>query len=113
MDLDYGAEGKFSPRTWSLGELRKLVNKWQRLMYDNNGWNALYLENHDQPRAISRFASDASKHRMASSKLIAIFMAFQAGTPFIYQGQEIGMANLPIEWPMEEYKDIDCLNHWA
>lgn len=112
MDLDHGVEGKFSPRQLSLGELRKTVNKWQRFMYDNNGWNALYLENHDQPRAVSRFASDKPEHRVASAKLIAIFMAFQAGTPFVYQGQEIGMTNVPKSWPMEEYQDIDCLNHW-
>lgn len=112
MDLDHGVDGKFSPKQVSLDELRKTVNKWQRFMYDNNGWNALYLENHDQPRAISRFASDAPEHRVASSKLIAIFMAFQAGTPFVYQGQEIGMTNVPKDWPIEEYQDIDCLNHW-
>lgn len=112
MDLDHGFDGKFSPKTWSLRELKTKVNKWQRFMYDNNGWNALYLENHDQPRAVSRFAHDGPEHREASAKLIAIFLAFQAGTPFIYQGQEIGMTNVPMEWDMDDYKDIDCLNHW-
>ncbi|KAG6162144.1 hypothetical protein E4U51_006583 [Claviceps purpurea] len=112
MDLDHGVDGKFSPKAWPLSELKTKVNKWQRFMYDNNGWNALYLENHDQPRAVSRFAHDGPEYRQASAKLIAIFLAFQAGTPFIYQGQEIGMTNVPIEWGMEDYKDIDCLNHW-
>ncbi|GAB0135964.1 hypothetical protein EsDP_00004284 [Epichloe bromicola] len=112
MDIDHGADGKFSPRTWSLSELKKIVNKWQRFMYDNNGWNALYLENHDQPRAVSRFVHDEPEHREASAKLIAIFLGLQAGTPFIYEGQEIGMTNVPIGWNMDEYKDIDCLNHW-
>lgn len=112
MDLDHGVDGKFSPKAWPLSELKTKVNKWQRFMYDNNGWNALYLENHDQPRAVSRFAHDGPEYRQASAKLIAIFLAFQAGTPFIYQGQEIGMTNVPIEWDMEDYKDIDCLNHW-
>ncbi|KAG6067660.1 hypothetical protein E4U32_003252 [Claviceps aff. humidiphila group G2b] len=112
MDLDHGVDGKFSPKAWPLSELKTKVNKWQRFMYDNNGWNALYLENHDQPRAVSRFAHDGPEYRQASAKLIAVFLAFQAGTPFIYQGQEIGMTNVPIEWDMEDYKDIDCLNHW-
>ncbi|KAM0483547.1 hypothetical protein ACHAPX_002038 [Trichoderma viride] len=112
MTLDYGPKGKFSPGTWTLANLKTVVNKWQRFMYDNNGWNALYLENHDQPRIVSRFAYDEPEHRVASAKLIAVFHAFQAGTPFIYQGQEIGMTNVPKEWPIEEYKDVDCVNHW-
>lgn len=82
-------------------------------MYDNDGWNALYLENHDQPRAISRFAhGDDPNLRDASAKMISVFMAFQAGTPFVYQGQEIGMCNRPKEWSLEECKDVDLLNHW-
>lgn len=112
MDLDHGPQGKFSPRQWTLAEFKKTIDKWQRFMYDNNGWNALYLENHDQPRAVSRFASDKPAHRANSAKLIAIIQGFQAGTPFIYQGQELGMHNVPEEWPMDEYKDVDCLNHW-
>ncbi|VUC27828.1 unnamed protein product [Clonostachys rosea] len=113
MDIDHGPGGKFSWKDWKLSELKKTTNKWQRFMYDNDGWNALYLENHDQPRSVSRFANDSPEHRASSAKLIAIFLGFQAGTPFVYQGQEIGMTNVPKDWPMEEYKDIDCLNHWS
>ncbi|KIL94554.1 hypothetical protein FAVG1_01485 [Fusarium avenaceum] len=111
MDLDHGIKGKFTPRTWDLSELKATTLKWQKFMYDNEGWNALYLENHDQPRAISRFAFDDPKHRVASGKTIAIFLGFQSGTPFIYQGQEIGMTNVPKDWDLEEYKDLDCLRH--
>jgi glycosidase len=113
MDIDHGAKGKFSPGSWTLSTLKAKVDRWQRFMYDNHGWNALYLENHDQPRAVSRFVNDSPAHRVSSAKLIAMFLVFQAGTPFIYQGQEIGMTNVPEEWTMDEYKDIDCLNHWA
>lgn len=83
-------------------------------MYDNNGWNALYLENHDQPRSVSRFAHDDPKHRVASAKLLALFLGFQSGTPFIYQGQELGMINLQPEqeWSIGDYKDVELLNHW-
>ncbi|KJZ76587.1 Alpha-glucosidase [Hirsutella minnesotensis 3608] len=112
VDIDHGPLGKFSPQTWQLSRLKETVNKWQRFMIDRNGWNALYLENHDQPRAVSRFANDDAVHRVASAKMLAIFQGFQSGTPFIYQGQEIGMTNVPRDWPMEEYNDIDCLNHW-
>ncbi|CEJ59613.1 hypothetical protein PMG11_08230 [Penicillium brasilianum] len=112
MDIDHGAEGKFFPGQWSLPDLKRTVNKWQQFMYQNNGWNALYMENHDQPRAVSRFANDSPEHRIQSAKMIAVFLALQAGTPFVYQGQELGMHNMPAAWPMEEYQDIDCLNHW-
>lgn len=112
MDLDHGVGGKFTPRSWDLSELKTTTLKWQKFMYDNEGWNALYLENHDQPRAVSRFVHDDTEHRVDSAKLIAIFLGFQSGTPFIYQGQEIGMTNVPKDWGLEEYKDLDCLRHW-
>ncbi|GLI81055.1 hypothetical protein PoHVEF18_009424 [Penicillium ochrochloron] len=112
MDIDHGADGKFFPGQWSLLDLKRTVNKWQQFMYQNNGWNALYMENHDQPRAVSRFANDSPEHRVQSAKMIAVFLGLQAGTPFVYQGQELGMHNVPKDWPMEGYQDIDCLNHW-
>jgi glycosidase len=112
MDIDHGADGKFFPGQWSLLDLKRTVNKWQQFMYQNNGWNALYMENHDQPRAVSRFANDSPAHRVQSAKMIAVFLGLQAGTPFVYQGQELGMHNVPKDWPLEEYQDIDCLNHW-
>jgi glycosidase len=112
MCLDKGASGKFSPRTWNLSELKSPVAKWQKFMYANGGWNALYLENHDQPRSVSRFGCDCPKHRTQSAKMLATFLACQAGTVFIYEGQELGMTNVPKDWPMYEYKDINCVNHW-
>lgn len=112
MALDQGPHGKFSPRTWEFSELKDCVEKWEKFMYDNDGWNALYLENHDQPRSINRFAFDDPEYREASAKMLAVFLGFQAGTTFIYQGQEIGMTNVPKDWPIEEYKDIECINHW-
>ena len=111
-DIDYGDEGKFSPREWNLKDLKAILTKWQKFMIANKGWNALYLENRDQPRAISRYASDDPKHRTASAKMLAVFLGLQSGTPFIYQGQEIGMTNVPVEWPMDEYKDTACLDHY-
>lgn len=82
-------------------------------MYAHSGWNALYLENHDQPRSISRFGNSDPKYSALSSKMLATFVGCLAGTPFIYQGQEIGMVNVPKEWPIDEYKDLNTLNHWT
>lgn len=93
-------------------ELKSAVSKWQTFMHDNNGWNALYLENHDQPRIVTRFGTDQPDHRALSAKMLATFHAFQAGTLFIYQGQELGMPNIPREWKIEQYRDIETLNHW-
>ena len=82
-------------------------------MYENDGWNALYLENHDQPRSINRFASGSPEYRAQSSKMLATFLGCQAGTLFVYQGQELGMANVPKGWGINEYKDLNTLNHWS
>ncbi|CAM1507213.1 Fc.00g068540.m01.CDS01 [Cosmosporella sp. VM-42] len=112
MDIDHGPQGKYSQGAWSLKDLKRTVNKWQKFMIDNQGWNALYLENHDQPRSVSRFMYDDPQYRVASAKLLAIFLGFQSGTVFIYQGQEIGMTNMPHEWPIEDYLDVELINHW-
>jgi glycosidase len=93
-------------------DLKAIVSKWQTSMHQNNGWNALYLENHDQPRTVSRFASDKLSDRALSAKMLATFLGFQSGTIFIYQGQELGMPNVPLDWTIEEYRDIETLNHW-
>ncbi|GFF81241.1 alpha-glucosidase [Aspergillus lentulus] len=112
VNLDHGATDKFGHRDWGLGELKAIVSKWQQFMHDNNGWNALYLENHDQGRSVSRFASDKSEFRELSAKMLATLLATQSGTVFIYQGQELGMPNVPQDWPFENYRDIETLNHW-
>ncbi|KAJ5158365.1 CAZyme family GH13 [Penicillium coprophilum] len=112
VQLDHGAEGKFTSGQWKMQDLKAIVSKWQTSMHENNGWNALYLENHDQPRTVSRFASDKFEDRTRSAKMLATFMGFQSGTVFIYQGQELGMPNVPTSWTIEEYRDIETLNHW-
>ncbi|KZF23032.1 glycoside hydrolase family 13 protein [Xylona heveae TC161] len=112
VDIDHGPSGKFSPRKWPLADMKSIVNKWQTFMYENDGWNALYIENHDQSRTVSRFASDKPQLRTTAAKMLAHFIAFQAGTLFVYQGQELGMKNVPESWPIEEYRDLETLNHW-
>ncbi|EPS40343.1 hypothetical protein H072_5838 [Dactylellina haptotyla CBS 200.50] len=112
VEIDHGKERKFSHQDFSLKRFKEITEKWQNFMYDNSGWNAIYLENHDQSRTVSRWCSDAPEHRVASAKMLAAYLGFQAGTPYIYQGQELGMINVPKEWGMSEYQDIECLNHW-
>lgn len=92
--------------------MKMIVHKWQTLMEQNSGWNALFSENHDQARTVSRFASDLPEHRTFAAKMLATWLACQSGTLFIYQGQELGMRNVPKEWLVEEYKDIETQNHW-
>ncbi|KAI9733039.1 MAG: hypothetical protein M1834_003584 [Cirrosporium novae-zelandiae] len=112
VDIDHGPGGKYTPKSWPLAELKTMINKWQTFMYENNGWNALFLENHDQPRSVSRFASDKPEDRALSAKMLATFIGFQSGTVFVYQGQELGMANVPKNWQIKDYRDIELLNHW-
>lgn len=81
-------------------------------MQQHGGWNALYMENHDQGRTVSRYASDAPQDRALSSKMIGTHLALQCGTVFVYQGQELAMANVPRDWAMDKYKDIECVNYW-
>ncbi|GMF81868.1 unnamed protein product [Aspergillus oryzae] len=93
-----GSDRKFTSRKWELHELKTIVSRWQTFMHENNGWNTLYLENHDQPRIVSRFGSDEPEYRVPSAKMLATFLGFQSGTLFIYQGQELGMPNVPKHW---------------
>ena len=97
----------FMQRPFNLIKLKKAFTKWQTQMY-GKGWNALYMENHDHPRIISRYGSE--KYRVESGKSIAASYLFQRGTPFIYQGQEIGMINTPLP-SLDDYKDIMVKNN--
>ncbi|KAK9484926.1 glycoside hydrolase superfamily [Lipomyces starkeyi] len=110
--LDHGPTGKYTPRNWALTELKAIVDKWQTFMQTNDGWNAIYLENHDQSRSVSRFASDKPKVRNQAAKMLATFLGFQSGTIFVYQGQELGLANVPKSWGIDKYRDIDSLNRY-
>ncbi|KAJ5565824.1 Glycoside hydrolase superfamily [Penicillium sp. DV-2018c] len=112
VDIDHGKYDKFEPGSWQLTDLKNFFERWQTFMYDNDGWNALYWENHDQPRSIDRYTNASEEHRLVASKMLATALALMAGTPFVYQGQELGTRNVPKQWGIEEYKDIDCLNHW-
>ena len=109
--MNLGLEnGKFSPRPLADGELAEVFTRWQNTLGDR-GWNALYLENHDQPRSVSRFGDPGSYwHESATALATAYFL--QRGTPFIYQGQEIGMLGGSL-LNRCDFRDVESLNFLA
>lgn len=102
MHVDYGKFGRYSDVIYKLNDLRCAMNKWQEKL----SWNTNYLGNHDQPRIVSRFGND-DKYRMKSAKVLAMMYILQKGTPFIFEGEEIGMTNLHIT-NINELKDIEA-----
>ncbi|MRG87858.1 glycoside hydrolase family 13 protein [Salinibacillus xinjiangensis] len=96
-------------RDWKLTDFKKIMTRWQKDL-DGRGWNALYLENHDQPRSVSRFGDDQAYHQ-ESAKMLATWLHMMQGTPFVYQGQEIGMTNVAFE-NINQYKDVEILNFY-
>jgi glycosidase len=106
ITLDQG-EDWWTPRDWSLTELKSILERWQTGLGD--GWDAVYLGNHDWPRLVSRFGDDG-EHRRASATLFATLLLTLRGTPFLFQGDEIGMTNYPFE-SVEEIRDAQTLGH--
>jgi oligo-1,6-glucosidase len=107
VDLDSGPNGKWDLRPLKLKDLKKSFTKWQKGL-EGVGWNSLYLNNHDQPRMVSRFGND-QEYRVESAKMLATFLHMLQGTPYIYQGEEIGMTNVRFD-SIDDYKDIETLN---
>ncbi|MEB3100870.1 glycoside hydrolase family 13 protein [Ferviditalea candida] len=106
MDID--AEGdKWNIRPWKLTEFKRIMDKWQTSL-QGKGWNSLYLNNHDQPRMVSRFGNDG-RYRVESAKMLATMLHTLQGTPFIYQGEEIGMTNVKFS-SIEDYRDVETMN---
>jgi oligo-1,6-glucosidase len=102
---------KWAPRPLELRALKATLNRWQTGLADV-GWNSLYWNNHDQPRAVSRYGDDAPEHRVRAAKALATVLHLQRGTPYVYQGEELGMTNAP--WAsIEDFRDIESLNHYA
>ncbi|MGX1900456.1 glycoside hydrolase family 13 protein [Thermolongibacillus altinsuensis] len=101
--------GKWDIQPWKLTDLKKIMSKWQTELH-GKGWNSLYLENHDQPRSVSRFGDD-KRYRVESAKMLATWLHMMQGTPYIYQGQEIGMTNVAFP-SIEYYRDVEIHNLW-
>ncbi|MNW37751.1 Oligo-1,6-glucosidase [compost metagenome] len=109
VNLDFGSDGRWDFGPWDLAKLKQIIKKWQTGL-EGIGWNALYLENHDQPRSVSRFG-DPVNYPKASAKMLATFFMLMQGTPFIYQGQEIGMTNVVFN-KLSEYRDVEIYNYY-
>lgn len=107
MGLDNGPTEKWDLKPLNLVDLKENLTKWQTELH-GTGWNSLYWNNHDQPRIVSRFGDD-QKYRVASAKMLATCLHMMQGTPYIYQGEEIGMTNVKFE-SIEQYQDVETLN---
>jgi oligo-1,6-glucosidase len=107
MDVDHDRGGKSGWHNWDLLEMKRIMSRWQKDL-EGQGWNSLYLSNHDQPRQVSRFGDDGV-YRVESAKLLATFLHLMQGTPYIYQGEEIGMTNVAFD-SIDDYRDISTRN---
>lgn len=102
--------GKWSYAPYKLTELKRILNDWQTAL-EGNAWGSLYWNNHDQPRVVSRFGNDSDEFRTLSAKQLATTLHFMQGTPYIYQGEEIGMTNVKFD-SIEDYRDGDSIRFY-
>lgn len=113
VDIDNTPGGfRLTRHPWSVSDLRDIVTKWQTTMQDKGGWNSVFIENHDNPRSVSRYVDDSDRYRDLGAKLLALMQTTLSGTIYVYQGEELGMRNLPPHVEPKEYKDIETINYW-
>ncbi len=110
LKVDYKDGKKWELMPADLGELQRLLSTWQEGMQAGGGWNALFWDNHDQPRVVSRFGDDGAL-RVESARMLALFMNLLRGTPYIYQGNELGMTNAHFT-SIDEYRDVESTNYF-
>ena len=109
MDVDSDEKaGKWTTRKMDLRNLKKILTRWQKGLQDI-AWNSLYWENHDQPRSVSRFGNDSDEYREISAKMLATCIHMMQGTPYVYQGEELGMTNCPFN-TLENFRDLESIN---
>lgn len=109
MDVDSDEKaGKWTTRKMDLRNLKKILTRWQKGLQDI-AWNSLYWENHDQPRSVSRFGNDSDEYREVSAKMLATCIHMMQGTPYVYQGEELGMTNCPFN-TLDNFRDLESIN---
>ncbi len=108
MDVDADGSNKWTDKKMDLRDMKEVLTKWQKGL-EEIAWNSLFWENHDQPRSVSRFGNDSSQYRELSAKMLATCLHMMQGTPYVYQGQELGMTNVPFH-SVEDFRDLDSIN---
>ena len=107
LDAETGADSAGTIKKVQLLDLKEVMTRWQKGL-ENRAWNSIFLSNHDQPRSVSRFGDD-TQFRVKSAKLLATLVHMLQGTPYVYQGDEIGMTNVAFE-SIEDYRDVATRN---
>ncbi len=110
VSVDQGPAGKFDYVGLDLVVLKRSLHRWQAALAET-GWNSLYWNNHDQPRVVSRFGDDHPDYWAASAKALATVLHGMRGTPFVYQGEELGMTNYPFRLP-QDHKDLEAVSYY-
>ncbi len=111
VQLGNGTGGKWDIVPFGLQELKAVFGRWQAGLA-RVGWNSLYWNNHDQPRAVSRFGDDGDEFRVLAAKLLGTVLHLHRGTPYIYQGEELGMTNFPFS-SIQDFQDVESLNYYT
>ncbi|MCI6538301.1 alpha-glucosidase [uncultured Eubacterium sp.] len=109
MHLDYDENGKYARNRVKLTDLKKVFTEWDEKMRACGGWNSLYWSNHDQARAVTRFGDESPEYRVISAKMLGTALHMLQGTPYIYEGEEIGMTNAFFD-KIEDYRDVEALD---
>lgn len=114
VDCGQGKVFKFQtePFAHNLRDMKEAITRTQTIITGTDAWTTAFMENHDQARSVTRFGDDSPQWRVRSGKMLALMLAALSGTLFIYQGQELGMINIPADWDISEYKDIESSNYY-
>ena len=107
MDVDSDGSNKWTDKKMDLRDMKAVLTKWQKGL-EGIAWNSLFWQNHDQPRCVSRYGND-DVYRERSAKMLATCLHMMQGTPYVYQGEELGMTNVPFE-SVEDFRDLDSIN---
>ena len=110
VSIGDGDYGKWTTDRYDFMEFKQIMNDWQEKL-DENTWNSLFLDNHDQPRCVSRFGNDSDEYCDISAKMLATCLHMMKGTPYVYQGEELGMRNAYFD-DLSKYKDIESLQFY-